>query len=183
MLKFDSAYHRLCYSAKERGFSVPMMVLRYIVKQYVLPVIASLMPNFIVTKIQALRGVKIGKDVSISRSAYIDESYPEMIYIGDGVRISHQAVITAHTSAPLRLKELGILPLKVEPVHIGNYVYIGANSTILPGVTIGECAIVAAGSVVNRDVPPYTMVAGTPARIKRSYQPPDNAMIQERQNK
>lgn len=53
------------------------------------------------------------------------------------------------------------------PIVIGDKVWIGANATVLPGVTIGKGAIVAAGAVVHRDVPPFTVVGGVPARILR----------------
>ena len=57
-----------------------------------------------------------------------------------------------------------------KPVTIGNDVWIGGNVTILPGVTIGNNVIVAAGAVVTKDVPPYTIVGGLPARtIRRRY--------------
>ena len=54
------------------------------------------------------------------------------------------------------------------PVKIGNKVWIGANVTILPGVSIGEGAVLAAGAVVNKDVPARTIVAGVPARVIKS---------------
>lgn len=54
---------------------------------------------------------------------------------------------------------------KSAPIHIGNHVWIGARATILKGVTIGDGAVVAAGAVVNKDVPPNTLVGGVPARI------------------
>ena len=50
-------------------------------------------------------------------------------------------------------------------IEIGSDVWIGGHSTVLPGVTVGDGAVIAAGSVVNRDVPPRTLVAGNPARI------------------
>ena len=50
------------------------------------------------------------------------------------------------------------------PIHVGENVWIGSHATILPGVTIGENAIVAAGAVVTKDVPADTVVAGVPAR-------------------
>lgn len=59
------------------------------------------------------------------------------------------------------------IDLSEEPVVIMNDAWIGCMSIILPGVTIGEGAIVGAGSVVTKDVPPYTIVAGNPARIIR----------------
>jgi acetyltransferase-like isoleucine patch superfamily enzyme len=54
------------------------------------------------------------------------------------------------------------------PIRIGDRVWIGMNSTILKGVTIGHDAIIAAGSVVIRDVPPNCLVAGVPARVKKT---------------
>lgn len=50
-------------------------------------------------------------------------------------------------------------------IVISDYVYIGTNALIMPGVTIGEHSIIAAGSVVTKSVPPYTVVAGNPAKI------------------
>lgn len=62
--------------------------------------------------------------------------------------------------------------VKICPVKICNKVWIGFNSIILKGVTIGEGSIVGAGSVVTKDVPPWTIVAGNPARIIREI--PEN---------
>ncbi|WP_280136520.1 acyltransferase [Dyella japonica] len=59
-------------------------------------------------------------------------------------------------------------PGKTAPITIGNHVWIGLRSLILKGVTIGDGAVVAAGSVVTRDVPPHTLVAGNPARVIRA---------------
>lgn len=56
---------------------------------------------------------------------------------------------------------------RTAPVYIGNEVWIGCRALILKGVKIGESAVVAAGSVVTKDVPPYTLVAGNPARVKK----------------
>ena len=70
------------------------------------------------------------------------------------------------------------------PVRIGDDVWIGAGAVLLPGVTVGRGSVVGAGSVVTADVPPMTVVAGTPARVLRaitdadrewSYRPPGTA--------
>jgi acetyltransferase-like isoleucine patch superfamily enzyme len=58
----------------------------------------------------------------------------------------------------------------VGPIHIKRNAWIGANATILPGVTIGENAIVAAGAVVSKDVPDNTIVGGIPAKIIKAIQ-------------
>lgn len=55
--------------------------------------------------------------------------------------------------------------LELKPVHIKQNAWLGANTTILPGVTVGENAVVAAGAVVSHDVPDNTVVAGVPARV------------------
>ena len=55
------------------------------------------------------------------------------------------------------------------PIRIGRHVWIGANATVLPGVTIGDGAIIAAGAVVTRDVPENAIVGGVPARIMRQF--------------
>ena len=87
----------------------------------------------------------------------------DSIYIGERAAIGERVIIRdSHGHAVLREDFK-----KIEPIHIGNHVWIGTNCIILPGVNIGDNAIIAAGSVVNRDVPANTMVAGAPARIIR----------------
>lgn len=60
-------------------------------------------------------------------------------------------------------------PLHARPVHIGSNVWIGESACVLPGVTIGDGAIIGAGAVVTRDVPPRCVAAGNPARVTRQY--------------
>lgn len=63
---------------------------------------------------------------------------------------------------------------KTKPVYIDNNVWIGANSIILPGVHIGEGAVIGAGSIVTKNVPSYSLVGGNPAKIIRQYPIPKN---------
>lgn len=84
------------------------------------------------------------------------------ITIGDDVLIGQNVVIATLNHAMDPDSRGDMAP---KPVHIGNKVWIGANATILPGVSIGEGAIVAAGAVVTKDVAPRTVVAGIPAKI------------------
>jgi acetyltransferase-like isoleucine patch superfamily enzyme len=64
-------------------------------------------------------------------------------------------------------------PTRVAPVRLGANVWVGRSATILPGVTVGEHAVIAAGSIVTEDVPPKTLVAGAPARPIRTLDIPD----------
>ncbi len=84
------------------------------------------------------------------------------IEIGDGVLIGQQVVIATlnHGFAPEHRQNL--IPKRVK---IGNNVWIGTHATILPGVTVGDNSIIAAGAVVTKDVPENTVVGGVPARI------------------
>jgi acetyltransferase-like isoleucine patch superfamily enzyme len=105
------------------------------------------------------------------------------VEIGDDVLIAWGATITDHDSHALRFsdrkddvtnwydrrKDWGRVEIK--PVIIGDKAWIGLNAIILKGVAIGEGAVVAAGTVVTHDVPPYVVVAGNPARVVRELAP------------
>ena len=84
------------------------------------------------------------------------------IELGDGCLIGHQVVIATlnHDMCPERRG--GMLPKKVV---LGKNVWVGAHATILPGVTIGDNAVIAAGAVVTKDVPANAVVGGVPAKV------------------
>jgi serine acetyltransferase len=96
------------------------------------------------------RGVKIGKNAWIGYDVVLDTGFPQLITLGDNVTISMRATIIAH------FKE-------ERSVTIEDDVFIGPGAILLPNITIGKGAVVTAGSVVNRSVPPQTMVQGNPA--------------------
>ncbi len=108
--------------------------------------------------------ISIGRSTSVNRGC---EFYGSMmdgrahIRVGDHVAIGPRVrVLSAgHDYHALDLPDTSA------SVEIGDHVWIGAGATILPGVTIGEGAVIAAASVVTRDVPPYTIAAGCPARV------------------
>lgn len=93
------------------------------------------------------------------------------IEIGDGVLIGHNVVLATinHDLLPQNNRKNHYAPIK-----IGNHVWIGSNATVLSGVTIGEWAVVAAGAVVTKDVPPYTVVGGVPAKIIKKVEETEN---------
>lgn len=99
----------------------------------------------------------IGKDVRISWKAHLDKSInPRGIHIGDGTDVLNGAMILSHDTCRRLFKA---------DTYIGKNCVIGARSIILPGVRIGDSTIVAAGSVVTKDTPPNTILAGNPAKI------------------
>ena len=108
------------------------------------------------------RGTKIGNNVGIGFGVFIEESRPYLIEIEDGVNIGPRAVIVAHDSSYHCINP--DIPILFGRVTIRKNGYIGAKAVILPGVTIGEGAIVAAGAVVTKDVAPGIIVAGVPAK-------------------
>ncbi|WP_410984202.1 acyltransferase [Bacillus cereus] len=101
--------------------------------------------------------MKVGKQTSFALMAMPDIMFPEKITIGMNSIIGYNTTILAH--------EYLIHEYRLGEVSIGNEVMIGANSTILPGVKIGDGAIVSAGTLVHRDVPSGAFVGGNPMRI------------------
>lgn len=91
------------------------------------------------------------------------------VYIGNNVMIGPNTLITT-VGHPLSPKARRGYMAKAAPVRIGNDVWIGGNVTILPGVTIGNNVVVAAGAVVTKDVPDNSLVGGVPARIIREIE-------------
>jgi maltose O-acetyltransferase len=106
------------------------------------------------------RGLTVGENVRIVGDVLIDPDFCDLIRIGDNTTISADVMILAHDGSTKR--QLGYT--RIAPVEIGSRVFVGARAIILPGVTVGDDAIVGAGSIVTRDVPAGTVVAGNPAR-------------------
>jgi acetyltransferase-like isoleucine patch superfamily enzyme len=102
-------------------------------------------------------GMKVGRHTAFALMVMTDVFFPERIEVGDNCIIGYNTTILTH--------EYLIREYRLGDVKIGSGVMIGANSTILPGVTIGDGAVVAAGSVVNKDVAPHTFVGGNPIRV------------------
>jgi acetyltransferase-like isoleucine patch superfamily enzyme len=111
------------------------------------------------------QGLQLGKNVVIMHNVEFDAAYPWLIEVGDGCRISAGVRVLAHDATPF--KDLGVA--RLGRVRILRDSFIGERSIILPGVTIGPRAMIAAGSVVGRDVGDGVLVAGNPARVYGQY--------------
>lgn len=93
----------------------------------------------------------------VSRKALLDRTYPQGIHIGEGSAVSFEAVILSHDH----------IAGKHTHTYVGRFCQVGARSIIMPGLTIGDHSVVAAGAVVTKDVPARSIVAGNPAKVIR----------------
>lgn len=169
--KERSFFTALKLSTKEHGYTGFFSKTRFLLRRlldYIHQSISIKTPiNSMKIAHQRKRGVKIGKNVHLGPNVFIDEVFPNFLTIGDNVSIAGSNYILTHTKPLEYHKEL--FESSVSPVIIENNAWIAIGVIILPGVTIGEGAVVAAGSVVTRDVPSHTFVAGVPAKVVKEY--------------
>ena len=118
-------------------------------------------------------GCKVGKKVFIGYGVWLDYNNTHLIKIGDNVHITNMCLLLCH-QRDLDHYFLGDnsvnLKYKKDKIIIENGVMIGMNSTIMPGVTIGEGSIIGANSLVVCDIPPWTIAAGNPAKVLKSIE-------------
>jgi len=110
-------------------------------------------------------GLEIGDDCFIGDETMIDLA--QKVVLEDQVTLAERVLILTHTNVGFRDHPLQpYFPSFAKEVRIKRGAFVGSNVTVLPGVTIGECAFVAAGALVREDVPPWSLVAGVPAKVK-----------------
>lgn len=113
-------------------------------------------------------GVKIGAGCRIYTRQFGSE--PFLISIGDKVTVTSGVKFLTHDGSTwLFHDEEGNRYQKYAPILIGNNVFIGVNSILLPGVTVGDNVVIGAGSTVTKDLPAYGVYAGSPARYICSF--------------
>ena len=108
------------------------------------------------------KNITVGKHVFLNMGCKFQDQGG--IFIGDETLIGHNVVLATLNHAMEPEDRATMIPA---PIHIGKRVWIGSNATVLPGVTIGDGAIVGADAVVTKDVPENTVVGGVPARVLR----------------
>jgi len=114
--------------------------------------------------VEIQKNAVIGRRCKISSHSFICEGVEiaDEVFVGHGVMFTNDTFPRA-TTAEGRLQDAA--DWRLLPTRVGRRASIGSNATILPNLSIGEGAMVAAGAVVTRDVPPYAIVAGVPARV------------------
>lgn len=122
-----------------------------------------LIPGKIRVKLQKYRGVNFKNPSSsfLGYDVYFDDIYPELVFVGERVRITSGTKILTHyldtTKPPFNFLQGKVI--------IGNNVFIGMNVIIIKPVVIGDNAVIAAGSIVTKNVPENAIVGGVPAKI------------------
>lgn len=113
-------------------------------------------------------GCHVGKDVFIGSQVWIDTGHADLIYIEDHAHVTGRTVLLCHKK-DLSDYHLGDdyakLPYMKGEIHLGKGCSTGTGTLIMPGVTIGEGAIVGAGSLVTKDIPAWTIAVGRPAKV------------------
>lgn len=172
-------FQALKYTAREHGYNGFMARPRFLYRRamdHFLQVISKVVPySGIRVVLHRWRGVKIGKKVHIGPMVTIDDVYPNFVVLEDGVSLAGQIFILTHNKPMEYHKHL--VEAFLGPVIIKKNAWIAISVVILPGVTIGEGAIVASGSVVTKDVPPNTLVGGAPARVIKEFEMKDGIPV------
>jgi len=158
------AYGNYDFKSKGVFFRIKSKFLRWLVANFPL--------NYI--RVIALRklGFNIGKQVYIGPSFLLADTNTDKLtnlQIGDRVAIGPRVTIILASDANWSILNNYFSPVRGKVV-LNNDCWLGAGVIILPNITIGECSVVGAGSVVTKDVAPYTVVAGNPAKIIKTLE-------------
>ena len=107
-------------------------------------------------RLYRMMGVNISTRSYVARETWIDDNFPELITIEEGVVIGWRGSIIAHNTQ--------MMPPSVAPIHIKKHAFLGQGVIVMPGVTIGEYAQIGTCSLVTKDIEPYTVAVGVPAK-------------------
>ena len=113
-------------------------------------------------------GAKVGKNIFIGYEVWMDFNNAHLIEIEDNVHVANRCLLLCHQRDLSKYfvgDDYSKLPYTKKRIHLKKGCLIGMDSIILPGVTIGEGAIIAAGSLVSKNIPSWTIAAGRPAKV------------------
>ena len=163
---YDETGKSFLISIKREANQRNKNVISYLFYKFNLTLLQAMAKKFPVNKFRVLfqrwRGVNIGKNVYIGKNVFIDNFYPGYVFLEDNTVLNAESMIIAHYNPPKRFCNL--FEANVNPVFIKEGAIIGIRAVVMPGVTIGKCSVVIAGSVVMKNVAAYTMVQGNPAK-------------------
>lgn len=117
-------------------------------------------------------GVDTTGRFKVGYGVYFDAGNAKHLHVEDNVWIASQCLFLCHRRILDNYSEgddYNMLPYKIEDIHLKRGCCIGMRSIIMPGVTVGEGAIIGAGSLVTKDIPPYVLAVGNPAKIIKKY--------------
>lgn len=168
MKSLKSIARKIYYRCKKKKFFLYMIYQ----KNFMLDPATSKRPKY-----WAKCGAHIGHNVNIGHDVYFDASNADYIHIEDNVWITSRCLILCHkrdTSDYCVGDNYVDLPYHHKEVVLKKGCCIGMGSIIMPGVTIGEGAMVGAGSVVTKDVPAWSIAVGNPAKVVREIKKRNN---------
>lgn len=162
------------YTTYRDGF-----LLKYVMHSWLLsPILPRKVRPWVLKKI----GCHVGKDIFIGDSVKIDSGHADMIYIEDHAHIAGGTRLLCH-QRDLRDYKVGDdyakLPYRLGEIHLKKGSLVGMESFVMPGVTIGEGAIVGAFSLVTHDIPAWTIAVGRPAKVVKQIPRRDIEETQE----
>lgn len=140
-------------------------LLKYLMNSWLL---SPLTPRKIRPWVLRKIGCHVGKDVFVGSQVWVDSGHADLIYIGDRTHISARTVLLCHKknlSDYHQGDDYANLPYMKGEIHIGKGCSTGTGTMIMPGVTIGDGAIVGAYSLVTKDIPAWTIAMGRPAKV------------------
>lgn len=140
-------------------------LLKYVMNSWLLnPIAPRKVRPWVLRKI----GCHVGKDVFIGSRVWIDAGHADLIHIEDHAHVTGLTVLLCHKrelSNYCQGDDYANLPYKKGEIHLGKGCSTGTGTIIMPGVTIGEGAIIGAGSLVTKNIPAWTIAVGHPAKI------------------
>ena len=149
-------------------------LLKYMMNSWLLsPISPRKLRPWVLRKI----GCSVGKDVFIGDSVKVDSGHADLIFIEDHVHIAGGTRLLCHQRDLSNYKvgdDYAKLGYTLKPIVLKKGCLVGMESFVLPGVTIGEGAIVGAGSLVTKDVPAWTIATGRPAKVVKQIPQRDN---------
>lgn len=189
--KADSLWRTVRRSAKEHGYRSVIWygIIRF--KDNVFGSWAQTLPwNGMRIRLQRWRGVSIGNNVHWGSGVSVDAPFPYFLIVEDGAALAGNNVVLTHIKPSDYFARC--IDSFAAPVIVRKNAWVAVGVTLMPGVEIGEGAMVSAGSIVNTDIPPMVLAGGNPAKVimdlsrflKANYSPEEyHRILEERATK